>query len=60
MLNVRHTPMSFCTSMRVGVQVAQSSRQQSLSQDKQMLAEATISKLQEWLSELQKDAPATS
>ena len=39
------------------MQVAQCSRQQSMSQDKQMLAEATITKLQEWLSELQKGAP---
>ena len=43
-----------------GVQVAQSSRRQSMSQDKQMLAEATITKLQEWLSQLQKDALAES
>ena len=40
------------------MQVAQSSRRQSMSQDKQMLAEATVRKLQEWLSKLQKDAPA--
>ena len=37
------------------VQVAQKSRQQSMSQDKQFLAEATISKLQEWLAEVQKE-----
>ncbi len=40
------------------VQVAQTSKQQSMSQDKQFLAEATVSKLQEWLAEVQKELVA--
>lgn len=36
-------------------QIAQTSRHQFMSQDKQILAEAAISKLQEWLAEVQKD-----
>ena len=56
--NVIHTQDKSAHQGEFGVQVAQSSRRQSMSQDKQMLAEATITKLQEWLSQLQKDAPA--
>lgn len=58
MLNVIHTQDKAAHQGECGVQVAQSSRRESMSQDKQMLAEATITKLQEWLSQLQKDAPA--